>query len=107
MHPAPDVAVSIMHSDRFKLKGVLCLRNAYTSVASARIMHRTRVLQESLCLSYQAPEVQVLRFFHVVWLHYSAALVHKNFGMSVNVINNLMCMNCLFIIGTGRVAQWS
>ncbi len=88
MHPAPDVAVSIimMHSDRFKLKGLLCLCNAYTSVASARVTHRTRVLPARLRLSDQAPEMQALWFTNVVWLHYRAALVHKIFGVSVNVI---------------------
>ena len=90
----------IMHSDCFKLKGLLCLCNAYTSVASARIMHRTRILPESLRLSDQAPEVQVLRFTNVVWLHYRAALVHKIFGVSVNVIHNLMHINCLLMIGS-------
>jgi hypothetical protein len=44
VHLAPDVAVSIMHSDRFKLKGLLCLCNPYACVASARVTHQTRVL---------------------------------------------------------------
>ncbi len=102
VHPAPDVAVSIMHSDSFKLKGLLCLCNAYTSVASARITHRTRILPESLRVSDQAPEVQVLRFTNVVWLHYRAARMHKIFGVSVNVIHNLMPrrIHCLFMIGS-------
>jgi hypothetical protein len=109
VHPAPDVAVSIMHSDRFKLKGLLCLCNAYTSVASARITHRTRILPESLRLSNQAPEVQVLRFTNVVWLHYCAALMHKIFGVSVldsvNVIHNLMRIHSLFRICSWRTRQ--
>ncbi len=87
VHHAPDVAVSIMHSNRFKLKGLLCLCNAFTSVASARRTHRTRVLPESIRLYDQAPEVQVLRFTNVVWLHYRA---HTLFGVTVNVIHNLM-----------------
>jgi hypothetical protein len=59
VHPAPYVAVSIMHSDCFKLNGLLCPCNVYASVASARITHQTRVLLESLRLADQAPEVQV------------------------------------------------
>ena len=100
MHPAPDVAVSIMHFDRFKLKGLLCLCNACTSVASARVTHQTRVLLARLRLPDQAPEIQVLLFTNVVWLHYRAALVHKIFGVSVNVINNLMRINCLLMTGS-------
>ncbi len=100
MHPAPDVAVSIMHSDRFKLKGLLCLCNAYTCVASARVTHRSRVLPARLRLPDQAPEIQVLRFTNVVWLHYRAALVHKIFGVSVNVINNIMRIHCFLMIGS-------
>jgi hypothetical protein len=100
VHPAPDVAVSIMHSDHFKRKSLLCLCNAYLSVASARISHRTRVLPESLRLSHQAPEVQVLRFTNVVWLHYRAARMHKIFSVTVNVIHNLMRIHSLFMIGS-------
>ena len=99
MHLAPDVAVSIMHSDRFKLKGLLCVCIAYASVTSARITNRTRVLPESHSLSDQAPEVQVLRFTNVVWLRNHAALVHKIFGVSVNVINNLIRIHCLLMTG--------
>ncbi len=100
MHPAPDVAVSIMHSDRFKLNGLLCLCNAYTGIASARVTDLTRVLQARLRIPDQAPEIQVLRFINCVWLHYSAGRVHKIFGWSVNVINNLMRIHCLLIIGS-------
>jgi hypothetical protein len=89
-----------MHSDRFKLKGLICLHNAYTSVASARITHRARVLPESLRLSDQAPEVQVLRFTNIVWLHNCAALVHKMFCVFVNGIHNLVRIHCLFMIGS-------
>ena len=53
-----------------------------------------------LRLPDQAPEIQVLRFTNVVWLHYRAALVHKNFGVSLNVINNLMRIHCLLMIGS-------
>ena len=100
MHPAPDVAVSIMHSDRFKLKGLLCLCNAYTSVASARVTHWTSVLPARLRLPNQAPEIQVLRFTNVVWLHYRAAREHEIFGMYVNVVNNLMRIHCLLMTGS-------
>jgi hypothetical protein len=35
----------------------------------------------------------------MVWLHYHAALVHKIFGVSVNVIKNIMHIHCLLMIG--------
>jgi hypothetical protein len=102
VHLAPDVAVSILHSDCFTLKGLLCLCNAYAcvQVASARATHRTHVLPARLRLPDQAPEIQVLWFTNVVWLHYSAALMHKIFGVSVDVINNLMCIHCLLMISS-------
>ncbi len=100
-HLAPDVAVSIMHSDCFKLKGLFCLCNPYSSVASAK-KHRTRVLQARLRLPGpdQTPEIQVLRFTNVVWLHYRAALMHKILSVPVNVINNIMRIHCLLMIGS-------
>ncbi len=102
MHLAPDVAVSIMHSDQFKLKGLLCLCKPYAGVAPARVTHRTRVLQARLRLQDQAPEIQVLRFTNVVWLRYRDALraMHKIFGVSVNAVNNLMHIHCLLMIGS-------
>ncbi len=51
---------------------------------------QTRVLPARLRLPDQAPEIQVLRFTDVVWLHYRAALVHTIFGVSVNIINNII-----------------
>ncbi len=71
-HRQNQSSMSIMHSDRFKLKGLLCLCNACAGVASARVTHRTRVLPARLRLPDQAPEIQVLRFTNVVWLHYRA-----------------------------------
>jgi hypothetical protein len=95
VHLAPDVAVSIMHSNRFKLqvKGLLCVCNPYACVASARVPHRTCVLPARLRLPNQAPAIQVLRFTNVVWLHYFSTLVHNIFGVSVNVINNIMAQD--------------
>jgi hypothetical protein len=91
-----------MHSDRFKLKpeGLLCLCNAYAGVASARVTDRTRALPARLRLPNQAPEIQVLWFTNVVWLHYRAALMHKIFVVSVNVMNNPMRIHCLLMIGS-------
>jgi hypothetical protein len=89
-----------MHSDRFQLKGLLCPCNPYAGVVSARVPHRTRVLPARLRLPNQAPEIQVLWFTNVVWLHYHAALLHKIFCVSVNVINNIMRIHCLLIIGS-------
>jgi hypothetical protein len=82
------------------LKGLLCLCNPYAGVASARVTHRTRILPARLRLPDQAPEIQVLRVTNVVWLHYHAAHVHKIFGVSVNVINNIMRIHCLLMIGS-------
>ncbi len=86
----------------FKRKVLFCLCNPYAGVASARVTHQTRVLQVRLRHPNQAPEIQVLRFTNVVWLHYRAALVHKIFGVYVNVINNIMRtgIDCLLMIGS-------
>ncbi len=84
-----------MHSDSFKLKGLLCLCNSY-GVASARVTHLTLVLQARLRRPNQAPEIQVL---YQVWLHCRAALMHKFFCVSVNIINNIMRIDCLLMIG--------
>jgi hypothetical protein len=100
MHLATDVAVSIMHSDRFQLKGLLCLCNLYAGVASARVTHWTRVLHARFLLPNQAPEIQVLLFTNVVWLHYRAALMHKIFGVSVNILDNVMHIHSLLMIGS-------
>ncbi len=89
-----------MHSDRFQLKSQLCLCNPHACVASARVTHRTRVLPARLRQPNQAPEIQVRWFTNVVWLHHRAALMHKTFGVSVNVINNIMRMHCLLLIGS-------
>ncbi len=53
VHLAPDVAVSIMHSNHIKLKCLLCLCNQYACDTSARVTHRTRtrVLPQSACTS--------------------------------------------------------
>jgi hypothetical protein len=63
-------------------------------------LHQTRVLLARLRLSNQAPEIQVLRFTNVVWLHYRAALVHNFFSVSVNVIDNIMRIHCLLMISS-------
>ncbi len=48
VHLAPYVAVSIMHSDPFELKGLLCLCKPYACVASARVTYQTHLLQACL-----------------------------------------------------------
>jgi hypothetical protein len=100
VHFALHLAVSFMHSNRFKLQGLLCLCNEHACVASARVTHQTRLLPARLRLPNQAPEIQVLRFTKVIWMHYRAALVHKIFGVSVNVINNIISIHCLLMIGS-------
>ena len=90
-----------MHSYRFQHKGIFCLRNPYAGVASAGVTRiLVTVLPARLRLLNQAPEIQDLRFTNVVWLHYHAALMHKFFGVSVNVINNIMRIHCLLMIGS-------
>ena len=69
-------------------------------VCFVSVTHQTRELPARLRLPDQAPEIQVLLFTNVVWLHYRAAFVHKIFSVSVNVINNIMRIHCFLMIGS-------